>query len=500
MFPIKLFPDPVARFVHETSAAIGCDESMVALPVLSALGSAIGTTRAITLKPGWLEPPVIWACVIARSGTMKSPAHDAALQPLRDMQDRRFCEYEAARADYNSAIESYENEASARRRGPVARPAPKKPEAPVCIRHLVSDATVEALAPILANNPRGVLLARDELAGWIKGFNQYKSRGGADAQHWLELWRAGTLTVDRKTGDARTIHVRRAAVSVCGTIQPGVFAASMTGEHFESGLAARLLIAHPPEAIKRWSTRSASSAVRAGYANTAAALLALEHVAGEHGPDPVKLTLTPDALLGWGEWYDAHARRIAEAGADREAAALAKLEAYAARFALVFTLIENANAREVGADAIRRGCALADWFAGEAMRVYGLLGEDEESRELRQLTEWITRKGGAVTPRDLTRNLRAYPTANEAEAALEGMVKAGLGTWEHAGHGGGVGRPTRRFILTGGRADETPPETPADGAGADEIPENPKENRNCVGVGSVGAPESARSVGAWGEV
>ncbi len=499
-FPVELLPEPVACFVREAADAIGCDASMVALPALSALGAAIGTTRAIQLKPGWTEPSVIWACVIARSGTMKSPAHDAALAPLREAQDRRFREYETARADYNSALESYENEASARRRGPVQRPAPKKPEAPVCVRHLVNDATVEALAPILASNPRGLLLARDELAAWVKGFNAYKSRGGADAQHWLELWRAGTLTVDRKTGDARTIHVRRAAASVCGTIQPGIFSSAMIGEHFESGLAARLLIAHPPEGVKRWSTQSASRAAREAYANIFAALLALKHEQGEHGPDPAKLALTPEAEATWGAWYDTHARRISEAGTDSEAAALAKMEAYAARFALIYALAENPNARDVGIAAIRRGCALADWFAGESLRVYGLLGEDDETRELRQLVEWITRKGGTATSRDVSRSLRAYPTASEAEAALEGLVRAGIGRWVHDGHGAVGGRPVRRFILTGSRADTTPSETPADSADADTTPENPEENRSCVGVGSVGAPESAGCVGGWGEV
>ncbi|MCQ3920105.1 MAG: hypothetical protein DPW13_03960 [Planctomycetes bacterium] len=446
---------------------------MVALPALSALGASIGTTRAIRLKPDWSEFPVIWACVIARSGTMKSPAHDAALRPMRDAQDQRFREHEAARAEYESALERYKGEAAERRRGSIPRPAPMKPDAPVCVRYLVSDATVEALAPILAGNPRGLLLARDELAGWVKSFNQYKSRGGADAQNWLELWRAGTLTVDRKTGDARMIHVRRAAASVCGTIQPGVFVDAMTGEHFESGLAARLLIAHPPESIKRWSTRSAGSATKKAYDDTMSALLGLEHVAGEHGPDPVKLCLSRDAESGWGEWYDAHARRIAEAGSDSEAAALAKLEAYAARFALIFTLVESASAREVGVDAMRRGCALADWFAAEALRVYGLLAEDDESRDLRALCEWIERRGGTVTVTELTRGMRRFRgTPDEARAALDGLVNGGIARRLDDAPGPRGGRPAERYELlscqlnptlgagSGGLVDSTPDADP----------------------------------------
>ena len=53
----------------------------------------------------------------------------------------------------------------------------------------LSDTTVEALAPILRVNPRGLLLARDELAGWIGSFDRYSGKGksGADAANWLSM-------------------------------------------------------------------------------------------------------------------------------------------------------------------------------------------------------------------------------------------------------------------------------------------------------------------------
>ena len=60
--------------------------------------------------------------------------------------------------------------------------------------------------------PRGLLVARDELAGWLGSFNQYKQGQGGDVAHWLEMHRAGALLVDRKSGDKTTIHVARAAV------------------------------------------------------------------------------------------------------------------------------------------------------------------------------------------------------------------------------------------------------------------------------------------------
>ena len=71
------------------------------------------------------------------------------------------------------------------------------------------------LAPILLANPRGLLMARDELAGWIGSFDRYSGgKGGADAAHWLSMHNGESVTVDRKTGRPRTIHVPSAAVSI----------------------------------------------------------------------------------------------------------------------------------------------------------------------------------------------------------------------------------------------------------------------------------------------
>src|SRR4029079_6607259 len=94
---------------------------------------------------------------------------------------------------------------------------PEEPKEPKPERNAVSDTTVEALAPLLLANPRGLLLKRDELAGWFGSFDRYAGgKGGTDSANWLSMFNAQSLTVDRKTGIPRTIYVPQAAVSVCG--------------------------------------------------------------------------------------------------------------------------------------------------------------------------------------------------------------------------------------------------------------------------------------------
>ena len=79
-------------------------------------------------------------------------------------------------------------------------------------------------------------MSRDELAGWLGGIAEYKGGKGSDLGHWLACWSAVPLTVDRKTGAVKMLHVPRAAVSIVGGIQPGVLRAAIGREHLQDGL------------------------------------------------------------------------------------------------------------------------------------------------------------------------------------------------------------------------------------------------------------------------
>ena len=68
--------------------------------------------------------------------------------------------------------------------------------------------------PILLDNPRGLLLAVDELNAWLGGHDRYAGKGGADVWRWLSMHSAGAVQVDRKTGTPRTLYVPAAAVRI----------------------------------------------------------------------------------------------------------------------------------------------------------------------------------------------------------------------------------------------------------------------------------------------
>jgi hypothetical protein len=453
-FPTDVLPEPVRSFVQISASAIGCDESFVALPLLSALASVIGNSRRIELKPGWTEPAIIWTAVVGDSGTMKSPALEVALRAVRRRQHTALKRHNQEMIAYQDALLQWEKDSSAWKRSKQKDDPPRKPEEPRPDRCWCDDVTVEALAQLLKGQWRGLLMVRDELAGWLGGFDRYAQGKGGDAPKWLELFGGRPMMVDRKSGPERIIYIPRAAVSVCGGIQPATLAKALGTEHRENGLAARLLLACPPRTPKRWTKTGIPEALEDVIAEIFTRLYDLHPIADTDGePQPAVVTLALNAEAAWENFYNAHGQEQVELTGDLSAV-WSKLEGYAARLALVLHCVRQAagdptlaNPNQIDAASVAGGVALSRWFGSEAERVYEILAEGDDKRDRRRLVELVGRKGGSISARELTQSSRSCRSVAEATAALQSLVDEGCGTWQVPGQHGRGGPKARRFVL-----------------------------------------------------
>jgi hypothetical protein len=304
---------------------------------------------------------------------------------------------------------------------------------------------------LLEDNPRGLLLYRDELSGWFASFCRYKDSktGGTDLPQWLEFHRAGTLIVDRKTGDRPSLFIRRAAVCVAGTIQPNTFARVLTPEYMEAGMGARLLFAMPNRRRKHWTDAQIDPLANMAYERLLDNLLALQFDREEDGTvRPHALGLASDAKTEWVKFYESWAAEQAVASGDW-AATLAKLEGYTARFALMHHVVTNAadpaDLGPIQLESVEAAVCLTNWFAYEMRRVYAHFLETEEEKMHRELTGTIAASGGRISVRQLQRSNTRYRTAAQAEAELETLVAASKGRWEQVTHAH-AGRPVKVFV------------------------------------------------------
>lgn len=494
-FPVDALPSTVARFVNDGAKAIGCDPSYLALPVLTTLAAAIGDTHRLELKRGWGAPAILWSAIVGESGSAKSPAFRLVNRIIQERQGKAHDRYAEASRAYERELVQYEKDLSywKRQRSSTSDP-PVKPEQPAAERFIISDTTVEALAPILSANARGVLLARDELAGWFGSFDRYSSgKGGADESHWLSMFNGESLTVDRKTGSPRTIYVPHALVSITGGIQPGILRRALTTQRRESGLAARFLFACPPRKPKSWTENDIDPSRLAEFSALLDRLYSMEADRDDEGARrPYVVGLTGEARRVWIAYYQEHNATLATLNNDL-AAAWSKLEEYAARFALIHHLARWAGGEaplidplEVDVESMRAGVTLANWFKNETQRIYAILEESDGERDRRELVEWIAGRGGRITARELQQGRRVIQDAEQAERALADLVESGLGRWLPSEPSAKGGRPTRVFELH-------EPST------VYETPETRLETQGFVDVDKANDP-SATPANEWGEV
>jgi hypothetical protein len=206
-FPAAVLPVPVRRLAEETAWALNVPLDLVALPLLALAGGALANARHVALTPTHTQPPCLYAGVISPPGGAKSPVLKLLRRPL-DYAQKRYLD------EWRQALAAWE-QSEADDRGP--RPVPTR-----CI---VSDITTESLGLVLSQNPRGVVLVKDELLSLVTGLNQYKGGKGSDRQVYLALWGGETITIDRKSD--RSLHgaplyVTEPFTAIVGGIQPDV--------------------------------------------------------------------------------------------------------------------------------------------------------------------------------------------------------------------------------------------------------------------------------------
>ena len=78
-FPLHALPPTLRRYLEEAAHAKEAPVEFVAVPMLAALGVAIGASRRFMIERTWLELPTLYTAVVAPPASGKSPAEDAGI-------------------------------------------------------------------------------------------------------------------------------------------------------------------------------------------------------------------------------------------------------------------------------------------------------------------------------------------------------------------------------------------------------------------------------------
>jgi hypothetical protein len=415
--PLDLLPGVLQDYVCAAAKSLNVDVSFILLPLLSALGSAIGNTRSIFLKRGFVQPPVIWTGIIGRSGSRKSPGLEKGTFAVLE-HDRELARQNKVEAEKNAEAMAQWESKSRNERG-------LKPEPPLSLTCLMDNLTLEALADAMQENPHGVLVKKDELSHWFASFDQYTKAKGADVSQWLSLHTGVFFGLDRRS-DHRRYRIHQPRIALAGGVQPAVLKRILTEDFFERGLPARFLFAYPPFMKDRWTEAEIPDDLRASVLALFQKLWDLEPEKDDKGEAcPKLLSLDPQAKGEYVRYYNECGDAAFLAG-EREEAAWSKLSGYASRLALVGQLAHDPDAESVTSKVMPAACNLAHWFGNEAIRIYATFAETPVQCADRELAEFIQSRGGEVKDREVMQSY--WPLKNkreETKAALNRLVARG---------------------------------------------------------------------------
>lgn len=428
---VKILPEPLAGWISDVADRLSVPVEYVALPAVSAVGSVIG--RAASIRPkrrdDWAVVPTLWGANIGGPGALKSPAIEQAMRPIKKLATQARLDFEgrsraaqgdiaereartaAAKKAIDDAVRSKrapadkelaaamgiewkdgtlkpEDEAALRAGALEAAKRKladlqKEPSAePIQKRYVTNDATTEKLGELLNENPRGLLLVRDELTGWL--FSLEKSGREGDRAFFLESWEGiGSFDVDRI--GRGSIHVPALTLSVFGGIQPDrlrqFFSGAMANGGELDGLLQRFqLLVWPDDPgvwrlVDRWPDGEAAKRAFAIFERLDGMDAKAWGAKGEYDEIPF-LRFASDAQALYDDWLTKLMHRVRSKELEQTpgfAAHLAKYPSLFPKLALVFHLIGGADGREPGPVSLEAARLAAAWCAfleAHARKVY----------------------------------------------------------------------------------------------------------------------------------
>jgi len=241
-FDEELLPEPLRAWVLDVAKRMdNAAPDFVAAAAVVQAGALLGRKVGIYPKrhDDWLVVPNLWGGLVGPPSSMKTPALEQAIKPIKRLAALAKEAYEedlknhdldkmVAAAEKGALKKQLEEKAKQVAAGGVPRKELdtirekiqdlEEPEEPTQRRYVTNDSTIEKLAEILAVNPDGILYYSDELMRFLKGLDRVGRE--ADRAFYLEAWNGnGSFEVDRI--GRGSIHVPALCISLLGGIQPG---------------------------------------------------------------------------------------------------------------------------------------------------------------------------------------------------------------------------------------------------------------------------------------
>jgi hypothetical protein len=380
-FPLDVFPAKLKEMVEAYCWTFGSDPGHYGLAILTVAGAIIGNAAWVEER-GTGHPPLIYGVIVDQPGRGKTPIIRTVLRPLIDIEREM-------REQHAQALREWKKQTQ------EAGKDGEHPTPPSGKELVLYDFTLESVYRVLQASPRGVIVTRDEVAGWVNSMNQYKQKG-SEEQFWLENYNSGMVKINRQKTE-RPLMVYNSFVAVIGGTQPKILEKFVEGDKAHNGFLARMLWSYPDTTTKQnYNNRKVDGSYREFWSKIIKTLYALPcrqtaptDEFDEWRLDPVMIPLSSKAETLYQNYYDSIAEAVNASDDEVEQSVLTKYDSHVLRLAgilhflqwsekthdswidgLGITIDEMANMR-ISEEAMQGAIRLAKYFRYTSLKVVG---------------------------------------------------------------------------------------------------------------------------------
>ncbi len=452
--PTAIIPESFRDWLADTAGRMTCPLDYVAVAAMIEAGSVIGAGCGIRPKvyDDWLVIPNLWGGVIGPPSQLKTPALAAAMKPVAQLEVKAKTVYESVCKDFEAGSEIYKaqkdalkSEMAAAAKGKAKRSMDaikaeylmtEEPVAPTRRRYKTNDATIEKLHVLLSENPRGMLVYRDELVGLLVNWDREDHQ--PDRTFYLEAWNGnGSMNYTADRIGRGTTDTPNLCISILGGMQPGKLLGYLlqAADNLKNdGLVQRFqLLVYPDETEWELVDRRPNIKARDRAYGIFEKLADMDFLKfGAELPDGEKIPVyhfSPEAQHIFYDWLrDLRAKIKAEAN-PLLVEHLTKYQSLMPSLALIFRLINIADGQPGGPVTVleaEQAAAWCDYLESHARRIYAML--DNTDRATEELSQRIKNRElhDGFTVRDVYRNCwSSLDTKERAQQAVDELVSAG---------------------------------------------------------------------------
>lgn len=390
---LLLLPNVMREWVCDASDRMQVPPEFFAAPCLVSFASVIGRQASIYPKQhdSWYEVANLWGAIIARPGLFKSPSITEATSFVRMLADKSSAQYEieSLRAEVKSETTKSRIDGLKEAIKKAARDGKSEDKIEMlqmqmlamrenleehgCIhrRFLIGDSTVEKLSIILKENPNGVFLLRDELAGWATMINKREG----DREFYLESWNGKNFFNVDRIGRG-SLHIPNICLSVFGGIQPSKLSALCNIKGAGSdGLLQRFQILVYPKIIKNWKNIDRRPQEKA-YQTLFQIFTKASELKSSHPHLAEGIRFSKEAQEMFNEWRASLEYRLRSGKIESEEfeSHLSKYRALVPKLALLFGIMQSLNnadsLEEIRNESLQMALGWAKYLEQHATKVY----------------------------------------------------------------------------------------------------------------------------------